>query len=160
MALHLSFMRALLDSPIGPLGLEATDDALVGVTFHADWTPEPAGERAPVLAEARRQLDAYFRGALRQFSVPLAPSGTPFQEAVWAALLRIPYGQTCSYRDLAAEVGRPAAIRAVGAANGRNPIPVIIPCHRVIGSDGRLVGFGGGLGTKRRLLDLERGTLF
>jgi methylated-DNA-[protein]-cysteine S-methyltransferase len=155
-------VRTVIDSPIGPLGLSARGDVLVGVTFHADWEPEPvAWERTPVLTETRRQLDAYFRGALTSFSVPVAPSGTPFQQEVWAALQAIPYGTTTSYRDLAATIRRPAAVRAVGAANGQNPIPIIIPCHRVIGSDGRLVGFGGGLDTKRRLLDLEqRGRLF
>ena len=103
------------------------------------------------------QLDAYFAGRLRRFELPLAPEGTPFQREVWSALTTIPYGETVSYGELARRVGRPAASRAVGAANGRNPIPIIIPCHRVIGADGTLTGFGGGLPIKRRLLQLEAG---
>jgi methylated-DNA-[protein]-cysteine S-methyltransferase len=107
-----------------------------------------------------RQLGAYFDGRLRTFSLPLAPVGTAFQTEVWRTLGTIPYGQTWTYTELAERIGRPAAVRAVGAANGRNPIPIIIPCHRVIGSSGKLVGFGGGLETKRALLGLEQGTLF
>ncbi len=149
--------RTVIDSPIGRLALEADGPALIAVAFHATG---PVGSRthlSPVLKEACRELEAYFTGRLTTFSVPLAPRGTPFQLTVWSALTTIPYGETRSYRDLAESVGRPAAVRAVGAANGRNPIPIFIPCHRVIGSDGRLVGFGGGLETKRRLLDLEQG---
>jgi methylated-DNA-[protein]-cysteine S-methyltransferase len=101
------------------------------------------------------QLDAYFAGRLRRFELPLAPEGTPFQREVWSALTTIPYGETVSYGELARQVGRPNACRAVGAANGRNPIPIIIPCHRVIGADGSLTGFGGGLPIKQRLLLLE-----
>ena len=108
-----------------------------------------------MLAEAARQLDAYFDRRLRQFDLPLAPRGTPFQLDVWRMLQTIPYGGTWSYADLARRIGRPAAIRAVGAANGRNPIPIVIPCHRVIGTNGRLVGFGGGLPVKQWLLQLE-----
>ena len=103
------------------------------------------------------QLDAYFAGRLRRFELPLAPEGTQFQRQVWSALTTIPYGETLSYGELARRVGRPNACRAVGAANGRNPIPIIIPCHRVIGADGSLTGFGGGLPIKRRLLQLEAG---
>jgi len=110
-----------------------------------------------VLGETIAQLRAYFAGRLRAFDVPLAPGGTPFQAAVWQALLTIPYGATRSYSEIAATVGRPDAVRAVGTANGANPIPIIIPCHRVIGSNGKLVGFGGGLDMKRQLLDLESG---
>jgi methylated-DNA-[protein]-cysteine S-methyltransferase len=113
-----------------------------------------------VLGEATRQLDAYFSKRLRRFDLPLAPHGTPFQLEVWQALQRIPYGDTWSYADLARRIGRPDAVRAVGAANGRNPIPIVIPCHRVIGSNGQLVGFGGGLPLKRWLLDLESRRLF
>ena len=105
------------------------------------------------------QLDAYFAGELREFSLPLMPKGTAFQESVWQALTEIPYGETWSYGQLAANIGKPRASRAVGAANGVNPIPVIIPCHRVIGSSGKLTGFGGGLETKRLLLELESGQL-
>src|SRR5690606_32152543 len=104
-----------------------------------------------------RQLDAYFRGTLRTFDLPLAPQGTPFQQTVWEALRHIPYGQTVSYGELARRVGRPAAVRAVGLANGSNPIAIVIPCHRVIGANGTLTGYGGGLPTKQALLALERG---
>lgn len=112
-------------------------------------------------AEVIRQLDAYFAGELQDFDVALAPQGTAFQQSVWKALTAIPYGSTCSYGAIAHAVGRPKASRAVGAANGQNPIPIIIPCHRVIGSTGKLTGFGGGLAAKETLLALEqRGTPF
>jgi methylated-DNA-[protein]-cysteine S-methyltransferase len=144
----------VIETPIGRVGLEADEDALTQVSFHARGTPG-ARPRSGVLAETLRQLDAYFGKRLRRFDLPLAPRGTAFQLDVWEALRTIPYGDTWSYADLARRVGRPAAIRAVGAANGRNPIPIVIPCHRVIGSNGKLVGFGGGLPVKRWLLALE-----
>jgi methylated-DNA-[protein]-cysteine S-methyltransferase len=144
----------VIGTPIGPVGLEADEDALTQVTFHARAAAGPR-PRSGVLAEASRQLDAYFDKRLRRFDLPLAPHGTPFQLDVWTALQTIPYGETWSYADLARRIGRPAAIRAVGAANGRNPIPIVIPCHRVIGSNGQLVGFGGGLPVKQALLALE-----
>ena len=109
----------------------------------------------PLVKEALRQLTAYFAGSLAKFDLPLAMSGTDFQQRVWAALREIPYGRTCSYGDLARSIGKPAAVRAVDAANGRNPIAIIVPCHRVIGAGGKLVGYGGGLPMKRMLLDLE-----
>jgi methylated-DNA-[protein]-cysteine S-methyltransferase len=146
-------------SPVGPIGLEAHGESLVRVLLRpgpSSGASRPAG----VLAEAVRQFDAYFAGRLERWDVPIAPSGTPFQLEVWRALREIPFGDTCSYRDLAHRIGRPAAVRAVGAANGRNPIPIVIPCHRVIGSDGTLVGFGGGLSMKRALLALEQRRLF
>jgi methylated-DNA-[protein]-cysteine S-methyltransferase len=149
----------VIETPIGPVGLQADEHALTEITFHARGD---GGVRARtgVLAEATRQLDAYFRKRLQRFDLPLAPRGTPFQLEVWEALQRIPYGGTCSYADLARRIGRPDAVRAVGAANGRNPIPIVIPCHRVIGSNGQLVGFGGGLPLKRWLLELEKQKLF
>jgi methylated-DNA-[protein]-cysteine S-methyltransferase len=113
----------------------------------------------PLLQQLRRELDAYFAGALRRFTVPLAPRGTEFQRAVWAALLTIDFGETCSYADIARAIGRPTATRAVGAANGQNPIAVVIPCHRVIGSDRSLTGYGGGLDRKRWLLAHETAQL-
>jgi methylated-DNA-[protein]-cysteine S-methyltransferase len=116
--------------------------------------------RKGILAETARQLDAYFSQRLREFDLPLAPRGTKFQLDVWNTLQKIPYGKTWSYADLAKRIGRPDAVRAVGAANGRNPLPIIIPCHRVIGSNGQLVGFGGGLPIKRWLLELEQDRLF
>jgi methylated-DNA-[protein]-cysteine S-methyltransferase len=116
----------------------------------------PRGDDA-IIAKARRQLDAYFAGKLRGFDLPLAPQGTEFQQRVWAALLKIPYGATRSYGQQAAAIGSPKAVRAVGLANGRNPIAIIIPCHRVIGANGSLTGYGGGMARKRLLLDLEQG---
>jgi methylated-DNA-[protein]-cysteine S-methyltransferase len=115
----------------------------------------PCDDHHPAVNSTLRQLQAYFGGELMEFDVPLAPEGTAFQRTVWKALLEIPYGETCSYSDLARSIGNPAAVRAVGAANGRNPIGIIVPCHRVIGSSGKLVGYGGGLPMKRMLLDLE-----
>jgi methylated-DNA-[protein]-cysteine S-methyltransferase len=145
-----------IDSPIGELLLAGDGDALTAV--HMDGSPEPAWRRDPsALREATSQLRAYFARELREFDLPLAPDGTPFQREVWAALRQIPYGHTISYAQLAAAVGRPGSARAVGAANGRNPIAVVIPCHRVIGASGTLTGYGGGLGRKRLLLDLEAG---
>ena len=109
----------------------------------------------PLLLEAAGQLSAYFAGERREFDLPLAPRGTPFQREVWAAVAAVPYGETATYAQIAAAVGRPSACRAVGAANGRNPVPVIVPCHRIIGAAGALTGYGGGLDRKRSLLDLE-----
>jgi methylated-DNA-[protein]-cysteine S-methyltransferase len=114
----------------------------------------------PVLRAAIEQLTAYFAGSLREFSLPLEIIGTDFQKRVWCILRDIPYGETRTYRDLAIGLGRPSAVRAVGAANGSNPLPIVIPCHRVIGVNGKLVGYGGGLALKKRLLDLERGSLW
>jgi methylated-DNA-[protein]-cysteine S-methyltransferase len=116
---------------------------------------EAAVSTDPLLLAAADQLIAYFAGELRVFHIPLAPRGTPFQREVWAAVAAIPYGSTATYSEIAAAVGRPSACRAVGAANGRNPLPVIVPCHRVVGAAGGLTGYGGGLDRKRSLLDLE-----
>ena len=116
--------------------------------------------RHPLLLETKRQLRAYFAGDLREFDLPLDIAGTAFQQRVWRALLRIPYGETRSYSEIARSIGAPSAVRAVGAANGANPIPIVVPCHRVIGAGGSLVGYGGGLPLKQRLLALERGSLF
>ena len=124
----------------------------LAITIGADWERKPA-----FFKPLKAQLGAYFKGELRRFDLPLAPVGTEFQLKVWQALEAIPYGEVASYGSIAAAIGNPKAVRAVGGANARNPIPIIIPCHRVIGSDGSLTGFGGGLTTKQRLLDLERG---
>jgi len=124
---------------------------------------EPAGPRDgqhALLRETERQLRAYFAGRLRAFDLPLEPLGTDFQQRVWHELLDIPYGETRSYGEIARRIGAPAAVRAVGAANGANPLPIVVPCHRVIGAGGKLVGYGGGLPLKRRLLALEQGSLF
>jgi methylated-DNA-[protein]-cysteine S-methyltransferase len=149
-------------SPLGPLLLVGTADVLTSIWLPSGRDrvdPEPDWvESARPFKEAVRQLAAYFAGRLRQFDLPLAPAGTAFQRRVWRALCDIPYGETVSYGELARRIERPAAVRAVGAANGQNPISIVIPCHRVIGSDGRLVGYGGGLPAKSALLELERRT--
>ena len=144
---------AAVDTPIGTLWLAGDEDGLTAVSFD----PLPAGAESPVCGEAAEQLEAYFAGELRDFQLPLAPRGTDFQRSVWAAVAAIPYGGTASYLEIATTLGRPAACRAIGAANGRNPLPVVIPCHRVIGAAGGLTGYGGGLARKRALLDLEAG---
>jgi methylated-DNA-[protein]-cysteine S-methyltransferase len=148
-----------LDTPIGELLLAGDDDALSLVSFpegsmRRDPAPDWIYNEKPFVA-ARRQLTEYFAGERREFDLPLKLSGTEFQMSVLEALQQIPYGETTSYADIAERVGRPKAVRAVGAANGRNPIPIIVPCHRVIGSHGELTGFGGGLDTKEALLRLE-----
>ncbi len=149
-----------LDSPVGTLLIAADDAGLRLIEFPSPRHPmaQPAqwheGEH-PILRKACEQLGEYFGGDRREFDLPLAPQGTAFQQQVWRALADIPYGQTRSYAQLAQRLGRPTATRAVGAANGRNPLPIVLPCHRVIGADGSLTGFGGGLPTKRFLLQLE-----
>jgi methylated-DNA-[protein]-cysteine S-methyltransferase len=145
---------------IGTLTLVGDDAGLRHIEFEKEKTPLAIGrdwQRNPdFFAPVKRQLAAYFNGELQQFDLLLAPAGTAFQLSVWEALRKIPYGQLASYGEIAAAIGNPKAVRAVGGANARNPIPIIIPCHRVIGSDGSLTGFGGGLTTKQRLIDLER----
>jgi methylated-DNA-[protein]-cysteine S-methyltransferase len=146
-----------LGSPLGPLTLVATEEALVGLWFEgrAPWEQEAVPRRTPLLDRAVEELRAYLAGELQAFEVPVAPQGTPFQQEVWAALRTIPFGATWSYARLARAIGRPAAVRAVGAANGQNPIALIIPCHRVIGADGTLTGYAGGLPRKQWLLAHE-----
>jgi methylated-DNA-[protein]-cysteine S-methyltransferase len=147
-------------SPIGALTLVSDGAALSGCYFEMKNRPAPVSGRPGadrVIDAARRQLDAYFAGKQTSFDLPLAPRGTPFQLQVWQALRAIPYGETTSYGMIAQRIGLPKASRAVGAANGANPIPIIVPCHRVIGASGALTGFGGGLDRKRFLLALERG---
>ncbi len=151
--------HTVLDSPIGPLTVVAAEGALTGLYMDVHRhrpDPDRFGERRDEGFDAvAAQLEEYFAGRRRHFDLPLAPAGTPFQLAVWRALAAIPYGTTESYGQLAARIGRPGASRAVGLANGRNPISVVVPCHRVIGADGSLTGYGGGLERKRVLLDLE-----
>lgn len=150
--------RRTVDSPVGPIGLSADGDALVAVRLPRPGSqPEETSNRAshPVLDRAEAELGAYFDGRLRHFSVPVAMSGTPFQEEVWRALLEIPFGEVRSYGWVASRIGRAGASRAVGAANGRNPLGIVVPCHRVIGADGSLTGYGGGLDAKRWLLRHE-----
>lgn len=148
-------------SPVGTLRLVASDTGLVAILWPNERpgrvplgpTVEDAGH--PILARAAMQVDGYFAGKLRAFDVPLDFRGTDFQRSVWQALLTIPFGETRSYAQIADQIGRPTASRAVGAANGRNPVSIIAPCHRVIGTNGALTGFAGGLEAKRLLLDLE-----
>jgi methylated-DNA-[protein]-cysteine S-methyltransferase len=152
-------IHTTVDSPIGELLLVGDGRSL----HRLHMLDAPARTRLPrdddAFAAVREQLAEYFAGERQTFDVPLAMEGTEFQRAVWSALREIPYGETTSYGELARRLGRPEASRAVGAANGSNPIAVIVPCHRVIGADGSLTGFGGGLERKRTLLDLERGVL-
>ena len=138
------------------LRLVASASGIRAIEF--DPGPVPEGQRNdgnPLLTEAARQLRAYFAGALREFSLPLDLQGTEFQKRVWGQLAAIPYGETRSYLQIAQALGSPRAVRAVGAANGANPVPIVVPCHRVIGARGKLVGYGGGLAMKKRLLELE-----
>jgi methylated-DNA-[protein]-cysteine S-methyltransferase len=148
-----------IDSPIGQLLLAGDGDGLKTIGFQqgkGQVTVEPGWDAvSDCFVDAEAQLREYFDGQRRHFELKLAPAGTPFQLAVLTALQAIPHGETRSYRDIAAQIGRPQAVRAVGAANARNPLPIVIPCHRVIGADGSLTGFGGGLETKRFLLELE-----
>jgi methylated-DNA-[protein]-cysteine S-methyltransferase len=148
-----------IDSPVGRLLLAGDGESLIQVCFqsgprplapHGRWRADPAPFRAAVA-----QLEEYFAGKRRSFELPLAPRGTEFQRRVWRALIEIPYARTESYGELARRIGKPSASRAVGLANGANPLPIIVPCHRVIGADGSLTGFGGGLPIKRKLLALE-----
>ena len=151
--------HTVVGSPIGPLTLVDEDGALAGLYLHEQRHLPAPGRFGPrddgVQPALREQLSAYFAGDLREFDVPLARTGTPFQQAVWAALREVPYGTTCTYGDLAAALGRPTAVRAVGAANGRNPRCLVVPCHRVVGSGGALTGYAGGLERKAFLLALE-----
>ena len=152
------------DSPVGALLLVARAEGLAEIHFpgrgrragaNSDWIEDDSA-----LSEPARQLGAYFAGELESFDLALAPEGTPFEQKVWAELLKIPYGETVSYGELARRIGNPQASRAVGLANGSNPIPIIIPCHRVIGSNGKLTGYGGGLAIKEKLLALEKRQLW
>jgi methylated-DNA-[protein]-cysteine S-methyltransferase len=157
----MSLFYKLIDSPIGKLKLVASEKGLVGIL----WAEDRPGRvrlseltedvKHPVLVKTEEQLREYFQGQRRKFTVPLDMRGTPFQKQVWEALLAIPFGETRSYGQLAKQLGNPDATRAVGAANGRNPVAIIAPCHRVIGSSGKLTGFAGGLEAKAHLLSLE-----
>ena len=141
------------DFPIGKVGIIEENDKLTEI-FFGDG-PQAGQKETSLIKETVKQLQEYFAGQRREFSLPLAPRGTEFQQAVWQALTTIPYGETRSYKQIAEQIGNSRACRAVGMANNRNPISIVIPCHRVIGSDGRLVGYGGGLDVKQLLLELE-----
>lgn len=158
----MALVQTLFPSPVGALTLVASDAGLVAILWEDD---DPARVRLterekradhPMLAQTAQQLAAYFAGSLQQFTVPLDFRGTDFQKQVWAALCAIPFGETRSYGDVARAIGHPTASRAVGAANGRNPISIIAPCHRVVGTNGALTGFAGGVEVKRWLLDFEQ----
>ncbi|MFO7695095.1 MAG: methylated-DNA--[protein]-cysteine S-methyltransferase [Vicinamibacterales bacterium] len=150
-----------IDTPVGKLMLAGCDDhGLRYIAFQCGkgaLAPKPEWKQSAAPFRAvERQLREYFQGKRTEFDLPLHPKGTPFQQSVWKALLKIPYGKTRSYGDIAKAIGRPTAVRAVGLANGRNPLPIVVPCHRVIGASGKLVGYGGGLHVKQALLDRER----
>jgi methylated-DNA-[protein]-cysteine S-methyltransferase len=159
-------MHTTISTPIGALRVTVADDgALTRIDFGADDpSNEPRLDAGDASADQRfatatAQLDEYFSGRRTAFDLPLRPQGSPFEQLVWAELLRIPYGETASYGDIAARIGHPGKARAVGRANARNPIAIVCPCHRVIGSDGSLTGYAGGLASKRALLELEAGAL-
>lgn len=160
-----SSAHTVMDSPVGPLTLVTREGGLAGLymTQHRHippqhtFGPQVAATDVPVLARTAEQLSAYFAGETPDFTIDLSASGTPFQQRVWTALRDIPYGETVSYGELAAALGRPTASRAVGLANGRNPISIIVPCHRVVGADGSMTGYGGGVERKRWLLSFENG---
>ena len=158
----------IIESPVGKLALAARADGLTTILFEphdpsvfAAWRPSDAAApgASAVLARTRHQLAAYFAGDLTTFDLPLSPTGTSFQRRVWDALRRIPFGESTSYGQIARGLGVPNSARAVGAANGRNPIPIIVPCHRVIGANGSLTGFGGGIERKHWLLEHERAVM-
>ena len=157
----MSRSHTIVDSPIGSLTLVAVDGMLAGLYMEQHrYAPDRStfGPRDPaVFAAAAAQLEEYFAGERREFDIPVVFEGTPFQQTVWRALQEIPCGETMSYRELAERIGRPSASRAVGLANGHNPISIVVPCHRVVGSNGSLTGYGGGIERKRYLLNLERG---
>ena len=159
----MSLACSVIASPVGKLKLVASDKGLVAVLWESDDPKrvplnDPLEEKShPILVRAARQLEEYFAGKRSSFNLPLDMRGTPFQKNVWEALLAIPFGETRTYGELARRLGTPRAARAVGAASGRNPISIIVPCHRLIGSAGELTGFAGGLDAKARLLDLEHG---
>ena len=147
------------DSPLGTVTLQANEQGLLGVWFETHTTkPDDLGTQEdsfPIFQSVKEQLERYFAGDAVQFDVPIAAKGTPFQQSVWHALTTIPYGETWSYAQLADAIGNPKAVRAVGLANGKNPVSVIVPCHRVIGKNGKLTGYAGGIERKQRLLTIE-----
>jgi methylated-DNA-[protein]-cysteine S-methyltransferase len=149
-----------LDSPLGLICIQGDGERITGVYLpnHKHWAgPDPAWQQTSApFAAVRQQLAEFFAGERREFDLPLKSAGTPFQQRVWQELTRIPFGETISYAQLAARVGQPTASRAVGSANGRNPISIIVPCHRVVGASGKLIGYGGGVAKKQWLLDWER----
>ena len=156
----MTTIYTIIPSPIGDILLARNEKGISHISFQdgeSRLTPASDWQRDDTtFTDVITQLEAYFAGELQEFDLPLAPEGTPFQQTVWRTLQTIPYGQTSTYGELAVEIGKPNASRAVGAANGRNPIPIVIPCHRVISANGKLTGFSGGLHIKEALLSLER----
>lgn len=148
----------IVQTPVGAVTLAEAGGALTELRFGTHTQPNEISKSTPLLRAAEAELSEYFSGKRKTFTVPLAPQGTVFQQAVWNALLTIPYGQTRTYGEIAVQIGNPKAARAVGMANNRNPLPILIPCHRVIGANGSMVGYGGGLSIKETLLALEAGT--
>ncbi len=151
----MMYYNYLYDSPFGRLRIVATTEAIVEIYLREEELPNGIYEETPLILEAWKQLRDYFEGSRIFFDLPLAPAGTVFQKTVWDALLEIPYGERCSYSQIACKIGNPRACRAVGMANNKNPILFVIPCHRVVGASGDLVGYAAGLEVKARLLDLE-----
>lgn len=148
------------DTPIGRIGIAENGKGITDIFFATAESPKDAAlEETELLNDAAKQLTDYLAGKRKDFELPLSPEGTEFQKAVWEALLTIPYGETRTYKQIAEQIGNPKACRAVGMANNKNPISIIVPCHRVIGSNGRLVGYGGGLEVKKKLLELESNPL-
>lgn len=159
----MTYYTKMTATPVGELTLIASERGLAAILWQDDHplrvrlTPRVENVKHPVLLQAERQLQEYFAGTRQRFDLPLDFAGTDFQRKVWTALVAIPFGETCSYKEIAVKIGHPGAVRAVGAANGKNPISIIAPCHRVIGSNGKLTGFAGGLSVKAFLLQLEKG---
>lgn len=148
------------ETEVAILAIKENDGRIIEIDFSKEEIPKDLELRkTPLIEETIKELEEYFRGKRRTFHIPLNPRGTEFQKSVWNELVKIPYGETSSYGEIAKRIGNPKAARAIGMANNRNPISIIIPCHRVIGSDGKLVGYGGGLDIKERLLELEKGNL-
>lgn len=144
-------------SPIGMLTIAQEEESITHIYFGNETIdPKLSVEETPLIKEAIHQLKLYFKGELKNFDLPLNPIGTPYMQAVWRQLCTVPYGTTATYKDIAHKVGNPKGCRSVGQANNRNPIPIVIPCHRIIGADGKLVGYGGGLDIKIKLLELEK----
>lgn len=158
----MRYLCSILPSPVGPLQLIASQQGLAAILWEkskslAKFSEKKVTDNSPVLIETIKQLRAYFSGKLKQFDLPLDLQGTPFQKQVWQALLTVPYGKTAAYQEIAKQVGRPLAVRAVGTAIGKNPISIVVPCHRIIAKNGKLAGFAGGLSIKAALLELEEG---
>lgn len=150
----------VMETPLGEILLSSDGDSLCGLSFYPFEFQAESKQNLPIFGEAKKQLAAYFAGELKSFDLAIRLEGSPFQMKVWQELLKIPYGTTITYKQLAERLGDVKSIRAVGKANGQNPIPIIVPCHRVIGSNGKLIGYGGGIEKKLFLLRLERSILF